>query len=109
MIRDSKITGSPLPNRTAADQIDGLEVFKPIMRPHVQHLRQVVGQIEGGATVDLVMLVPIGRRDHVLKTDAAFHVVDADTGQRQNLRRNRWRTMTRSTLGCSVCVTGTNT
>ena len=40
--------------RAAADEVDRLEVLEAVAGPQVEHLGQVVGQVEGRAQVDLV-------------------------------------------------------
>ena len=94
---------------SSADQIDGLQILKPIARPEVEHLRKVVGQIEGGATVDFVMVVPVGRGNDVFKTDAALDVRDPDLLELGECEvRKRSRSWDQSTFWC-WCVTGTRT
>ena len=88
MRADSKMTGKPLPGCVPPpDEIHRLQVLEPVPRPQVQHLRQVVGQVERGAAVDLVTLVPVRRRDHVLEANALLDVLDPDLGQARQHQR----------------------
>src|SRR5208283_5926157 len=61
--------------------------LEPVPRPKVEHLRKVVGQIEGGAAVDFVALVPVRRSDHVLEANAILQVFDPDLGQARQHQR----------------------
>ena len=60
----------------AADQVDLLEILEPVARPVVQHLPHVVGEVEGGAAVDLQVVLPVGRRDDLLEANAPLEIVD---------------------------------
>ena len=92
-----------------ADQIDGLQILKAVTRAEMEHLRKVVGQIEGGAAVDFKTLVPVCWCNDVFETNPALDVFDPDLGQCASMsERNLSRWRDQSTLGC-WCVTGTRT
>jgi hypothetical protein len=67
--------------RTAANQVNGVEVLETIARPQVQHLAQVVGQIERRTAINAVAIFPIGRGRHVFEANPTFDIVDADFAQ----------------------------
>lgn len=60
--------------RAAADEINSINIFEPIVRSHVQHLVEAVREIECSPFVDLVLLIPIGRRDDALVADPALDI-----------------------------------
>ena len=65
----------------AAHQVDAVEILEAVVRPEVQHLPHAVGQVEGGAAIDLHVALPVGRRHRLLVADPAFQVGEADQGQ----------------------------
>ena len=56
--------------RAAADQIDPVEILEPVARAPVQHLPDIVRQVEGGAAEHLQILLPTQRRQDLLEADA---------------------------------------
>ena len=44
--------------RAAADEVDAVQVLEPVPRPQVQHLPEVVGEVERGAAEDRVVASP---------------------------------------------------
>ena len=64
--------------RAAADKVNVLEIFKAIVGTEVEHLPEIVGQIEGRSVVDVVVVLPICRRHHQLRPNAFFRIVDTD-------------------------------
>ena len=67
--------------RAAADQVDAVKILKPVVRPQMEHLPQIMRHAESGSLVQPVVRAPIGRRDHFLETNAAFHVRNANLFQ----------------------------
>ena len=56
------------------DQINALDILEAVVGPHVEHLVKAVRQIEGRPFMNLILLIPIGRRDHPLIADPAFQI-----------------------------------
>src|SRR5262245_27126348 len=67
--------------RAAPHQIHALQILEMILWPKVQHLPEIVRQIERRATVDLITVVPVGRRYHLLEANAFLDVIEADLAQ----------------------------
>ena len=54
----------------AADQVKTGDIFEAITRTQMQELPEIVGEIEGRAEMDLVLLIPFLRSDHALEPNA---------------------------------------
>ena len=65
----------------AADQVDAVQVLEAVARPQVQHLAEVVGEVERRAAVDLHVVLPVGGRDHLLEADALLQVVQPELAE----------------------------
>jgi len=65
----------------AADQVDIVQFLKAVAGAEVEHLAEVVRQVEGGAAVDFEFGFPIGGRADSFELDAFFDVVQADLFQ----------------------------
>ena len=60
--------------RAAPDEIDAVKILEAIARPQVQHLVEGVREVEGRAAVDLVLPIPIVRRDDPFEADASLDI-----------------------------------
>src|SRR5208282_3693658 len=67
--------------RAAADEVDAIEIFEAAARAEVEHLAEVVREVEGCTPVNLVLVFPIRRRDDALETDARFEIIEAELGE----------------------------
>src|SRR3954449_2116750 len=67
--------------RAPANEINAFEILKTVMRPHMQHLAKVVGQVEGRSGINIEILLPIRGRQKLFKPDTLFNIPDADALQ----------------------------
>ena len=58
------------------DEVHPFKVFEAVVRTEVEHLAEIVGEIERRPAVDLVVILPVIRRDHLLKADPLPDAVD---------------------------------
>src|ERR1700754_4709588 len=65
----------------AAHQIDAGQIFEPIVRPHVEHLRQVVRQVERGALKNAQLVSPASRRQHLLHPNTTLQIGHTELAQ----------------------------
>lgn len=63
---------------STADEVDTIEIFESIVWSQVQHLSQVMGEVEGSPAVDRVIITPLGGSDYFFVLDAAFEVTESD-------------------------------
>jgi len=63
---------------SAANQVDLIEIFEAIVWPEIQHLAQIMRQIECCAVVNMVLMLPIRRSDHQFRADAFFGILDTN-------------------------------
>lgn len=59
---------------------DAVEFLESVLWAEVKHLVEGMGQIEGGAAVDLVPLLPVFRGDDALEADLFFRNLEAGFG-----------------------------
>ena len=60
--------------RAAADQIDIAQIFESIVRSHVQHLAEIVSEIECRAAIEPELIEPSLRSDHAFGHDTLPHI-----------------------------------
>ena len=63
--------------RAATNEINALQVLEPISRSEMQHLAQIVREVERRPAIDLMLPLPIGRSEHSLEANPSLDVVDA--------------------------------
>ena len=63
--------------RAPTHKVDAVQIFKSIARPSMQHLTQIVGEIERRAEMNLVSGVPIGWRDKFFVSYPASQIAHA--------------------------------
>src|SRR5947207_15629380 len=56
--------------RSAADEIHAIQFLEPIARTQMEHLIETMRKVERCATIDLVLVVPLDRRDDAFVENA---------------------------------------
>ena len=57
--------------RAAADEINAIQILEAVVRAEVQHLVEAVREVERRALMNLVFVIPIGRRDRRARSGCA--------------------------------------
>jgi len=84
----------------ATDEIAAVDFFEPVVRSEVQHLTDIVGQVERGPFVDRILVPPVIWRDDLLRPNMLPEImqvhslrqsVHSDVGEAFLLRRPIYR------------------